>query len=201
MSMDFRKEFERIWYDKKEQYVYDFELVDYTNDILMPNIKSIPPLYRYMPANYNNIRSLETQTLFLSEIGSMNDVFEGITGKLSDRDLKCLDKVSDMAYIKAFSENGNSLLMWSIYGDNYAGMCVEYDLSKMKNELLCHLFPVRYSDARNTKGDISMLYDFLKEMHRDIEDSNECADVDDAKDIMSMFLSKSIKCSPCQGQF
>ena len=40
--------------------------------------------------------------------------------------------------------------MWAHYADNYSGMCVEYDFSKLSETLLFHLYPVYYSAKRST---------------------------------------------------
>ena len=59
-------------------FIYDFELIDLSRKII-DNTYSIPRLFRFSNVDYYNIRGLETQSLFLSPIGTMNDVFEGLS--------------------------------------------------------------------------------------------------------------------------
>lgn len=190
---DFRKQLDELWENNKGSYILDSDLSEYTKTILAPNIERIPPLYRYVPADYYNIRCLETRSIFLSEIGRMNDIFEGLTGEIDDAVIKRIDKLSDAVYLKCFSENRESLLMWSTYADNYAGMCIEYDLRKLEDVYLCHLFPVRYSNIRNTKAAPYALIQDLEWMRRDIEDGNSPLDNDGVRDIVASFLTKSME--------
>lgn len=46
--------------------------------------------------------------------------------------------------VSCFSENMNSILMWSHYADNHKGFCIEYDFSN--HSLTESLHPVIYSD-------------------------------------------------------
>ena len=192
MTFDFRTEMHSLW--ENNNWISDSDLVQYTEEIIKPHRNDLPRLFRYMPANYNTIRGLETKSLYLSEIGSMNDIFEGLTCPIDDKVIAELEHLSNMAYLKSFTENDTSLLMWSMYADNYAGMCVEYDLRNMNDDYLSHLFPVLYSNKRHTNSAINSLRylpDFLIQMHRDLEDGNSPPDLDDAKDIMALFLTKS----------
>ena len=176
-------------------WISDSDLVRYTEEIIKPNRSKIPRLFRYVPANYNAIRELETNSLYLSNIGSMNDIFEGLTCSIDDKVIAELDSLSYMAYLKSFTEQEQNLLMWSMYADNYAGMCIEYDLSNLEDHYLSHLFPVLYSDIRHTNlsfNPLKYLPDFLHHFRRDLDDGNSPVDLEDAKDIMAMFLTKSI---------
>ena len=76
--MNFRKEILNLIKDNKR---LDLNLLDFS-DKLKQDKNTIPSLYRYSPANYDNIRNFENQTIFLSNVGSMNDVFEGLSTKL-----------------------------------------------------------------------------------------------------------------------
>ena len=51
------------------------------------------------------------------------------------------------AYLKSFSEDGNSEYMWVNYAENFAGMCVAYDFSHASKDLLKELYPVQYSSV------------------------------------------------------
>lgn len=164
--------------------VYDFDLQDFSEE-LKESRSNIPALYRYSPADYNNIRNLETQKIFLSNVGSMNDIFEGLSSELDADSLKSLDNISELVYLKSFSENRNDLKMWSQYGAEYFGMCVEYDLTKMNNSLLYHFFPIVYSNERIAKGN-------LKQALSDIERCCNKEEIDTffLEDVVPLFLIK-----------
>lgn len=154
--IDFRGELEKRFKCKKGEefvWIFDESLVEYTEQVVIEHKLHLPKLYRYSPADYNNIRNLETQKIYLSPAGKLNDVFEGLGAPSERKDKgKYESEIEDMAYIKSFSECKNDLLMWGIYADSYAGMCVEYDMSKASDDILYHLFPVIYMKDRHQKG-------------------------------------------------
>lgn len=178
---DFRNE---LLNQFKIRQVYDFDLQDFSNE-LKESINNIPALYRYSPADYNNIRNLETRKIFLSNVGSMNDIFEGLSSELDVASLKSLDNISELVYLKSFSENGNDLKMWSQYGAEYSGMCVEYDLTKIEDSLLYHLFPIVYSDERIAKGNLKHALKHIKRCC-----NNEEIDTFFLEDVVPLFLIK-----------
>ena len=81
--------------------------------------------------------------------------------------------------------------MWSHYGDKYAGMCVEYDFSKLKNEVLYHLFPVVYSKNRYS---VKILNNAVRDLY-ELKKANKEQYYPDLYgsllDIMTLFLKKS----------
>lgn len=171
--------------------VSDSDLVEYTEHIILPNKKHLPHLYRYMPATYYNIRGLETQELFLSSVGSMNDIFEGITCEITDDTIDKLTALDTIAYLKSFSEERNSLLMWAHYADSYSGMCVEYDFSKLPEKYLFHLFPVIYTDTRLAEQSLNFTIAAHKDNIRMNEDNCYPNEPEWLKDILSNFLIKA----------
>lgn len=184
--MDFRQELNNLCNQDDEQ-VFDFELTAFSQK-LYDHRSSIPILYRYMPANYFSIRSLEQGNIFLSEAGKMNDIFEGLSSLIDDYTQERVNDLSDLVYLKSFSECFDNLLMWGTYADNYAGMCVEYDLRNMKKDYYWHLFPVYYLDKRyNTK---TYLHHSLDELRKYKFDPEDC-DAEFLRDIYSLYLAKS----------
>ena len=125
-----KDKFSKLFDTSSNDIVYDFELAEFSRDVILSNKKSIPTLFRYSAADYYNIRGLETQNLFLSPLGNMNDVFEGLSCEINDDVIDGIEDIRDIAFLKSFSEEKSSLLMWAHYADNYSGMCVEYDFSK-----------------------------------------------------------------------
>lgn len=64
--------------------------------------------------------------------------------------------ISDEPKISCFSENRDSLLMWSYYANSHKGVCLEFDLKNDKT--LCeHCYKVQYSKHFNV-GDESYVY-------------------------------------------
>lgn len=171
--------------------VPDEFFVNFAKSITIPNKTQIPPLFRYSDADYYNIRNIETETLMLSNIGNMNDIFEGLSGIVDIETINNLQGLEDIAFIKSFSENANDFLMWSHYGNDFKGICVEYDFSSLNDSLLYHLFPVIYSRERypmHTFGNsINELYEIKKAnregYYPDLYES--------LLDIMALFLKKS----------
>lgn len=187
--MDFRAELATIL--NSNEQVEDSDLQDYITDVIAPNADKLPILYRFSPADYNNIRALETQTLFLSEIGSMNDIFEGLSCNIDDPVIENVEKLTDLAYLKSFTETKDDLKMWSMYADNYAGMCVAYDFRDIDNDFIYHLFPVCYSEKRKTKKHLEDAVFELAKLKRDIDDCNCLDECEAIRNIMSLFLVKS----------
>lgn len=179
--MNFRKEILNLIEDGKR---FDLNLLEFSNE-MKQNKNKIPPLYRYSPANYDNIRNFENQTIFLSNVGSMNDVFEGLSTKLDAKSNKLLEFAGDLAYLKSFTECENDLKMWGQYADSYKGMCVEYDMSKIDDILIYHLFPVTYT---NTRIDNDLLKFTLRHFKKQVE--NESFEEFFLQDIASLFLLK-----------
>lgn len=188
--MDFREEIISI-YDGLKDIVFDEQLKEYSNDCIIKNKNELPSLFRYSDADYYNIRGLETQSLYLSENGTMNDMFEGLTCSIDDNVIKHLDDIKDLVYLKSFSETNNCNLMWAHYANNYKGICVEYDFSKLDDDALFHLFPVIYSSEKLKDVDLK----YTIEEHMDLKLMNferNCPnDTEFLKDIMPLFLIKS----------
>ena len=175
---------------KENDLVNDFQLHNFIVETMLPNKNSIPMLYRYSPANYYNIRNLETQTLVLSNAGTMNDVFEGLACEIDDNIIDSLDSYYNIALLKSFTENKNDLLMWAHYAENYSGICVEYDFSKLSDEILFHLFPVYYSQKRFSKQELKYIVSSYHDFKRTQEDNVDPIDTTWLKDLLYLFLVK-----------
>lgn len=187
-----RAAFDNIFIQNKNNNyeILDSDLCEFTKEYIISNKNNIPMLYRFVPADYQSIRNLETNSLFLSQIGMMNDVFEGVPSS-NENMFDSLNQNKNRAYVKAFSEKNDSLLMWAHYANNFTGFCIQYDLSEMDDKYLYHLFPVHYSNTRiideYTKWYLYELED-LKKCNNDLCASNE---TDFIKDKMALFLQKA----------
>lgn len=56
----------------------------------------------------------------------------------------------DRVGICSFSEKRDNKVMWSLYGNNYEGYCIEYDIPK-RQEVTPNLCPVIYTKRNNNK--------------------------------------------------
>ena len=192
-----KKEFEHRFFEYEKQLQDSKQRIDdsffqiFTNEIIIPNKEKIPHLYRYSTADYYSIRNLETQTLKLSNIGNMNDVFEGLSGEVDDNIINSMSELNDLAYIKSFTENKNDIVMWSHYGDDCAGMCVEYDFSQLGENVLYHLFPVVYSDKRNNLKILGNAVNELYELKKANKEDYYPDLYKSLLDIMSLYIKKS----------
>ncbi len=173
-----------------EDVVYDIILLNAFKDDIIDEGKTIPTLYRYSSADYYNIRGLETQTLYLSPNNIMNDVFEGLFCEIDEKVQKKMLHYKESAYIKSFSESKDNLLMWAHYADSYSGMCVEYDMNKLKREILCHLYPVFYSEKRIPESYIQETLDELKELKFCRQTNDTAYETTFLNDYMYLFLVK-----------
>lgn len=187
--MNFRDEL--LPYLQRETPATDIDLQMFVEEIIASNQEKLPILYRFSPADYYNIRAFETQTLFLSEMGSMNDIFEGLSCAIDNKVISSIEKLSDIAYLKSFTETKDDLKMWSMYADNYAGMCVGYNFRKCEHAFIYHLFPVCYSDIRQTKQRLENAAYELEKLKWNIEKPNIISECTAIRDIMSLFLMKS----------
>lgn len=151
-------------------------------------------LYRYVPPEYFNIRNIETQTIHLSPNGVLNDIYEGLMGDNERFDYKEFQELNDLAYMTCLTETNDNLLMWSHYAKGHTGICIEYDLKRLKNDpykILNHIYPVIYDNDILIKRNIPN----IKRDHNILKLSIDNSDVYDGQelfdDIVPLFLIKS----------
>lgn len=98
---------------------------------------------------------------------------------------KARDIINDKYYITCFSTSADNALMWAHYANKHKGFCIEYDLSKTKdNDFLVNLHPVIYS---NTRASIPpSLFDFTDTNNIKISSSNQSI-----SDLLCAMLTKS----------
>lgn len=79
-------------------------------------------LFKYSPFNINTIDAITNQYFYLAGKGQLNDPLE-----LSILNEVSADHIIDTNYrICSFSNNANSMLMWSHYAQEHQGVMVEY---------------------------------------------------------------------------
>lgn len=185
----------------REKFIYwgsdinDEDVLDFTEY----NLKSIIHdsskflLYRYMPANYFNIRNIETQTIHLSPNGIFNDIYEGIPSTDYLNDYFKIENLKDLAYITCLTENNDNMLMWSHYADSHKGICIEYNLKRIVNDphqIILHLFPVIYCKERIINRDIDSLVKNLSDLNKAIEERYIYENEESLDNLIPLFLIK-----------
>ena len=148
--------------------------------------------YRYVKADYFNIRSFETEKLYFSMNGKMNDVFEGIPYVHEQLSEEKYNALHDLMFMKCFSETNQSNIMWSHYADEYRGICIEYDFNMIKqnDDILSHFFPVVYCENRHINVDIEELLEEKKIFAIDVFHDGTAENLAWLTDLNSLFLIK-----------
>lgn len=185
----------------REKFIYwesdinDRDVLDFTEYNLRGIIQESKEflLYRYMPANYFNIRNIETQTIHLSPNGLFNDIYEGIPSTDNTDDYYKIDRLKDLAYITCLTENNDNILMWSHYADSHRGICIEYDVRRIVKDpyqIIRHLFPVIYCKQRIIRRDIDSLVKNHSDLNKAIEECYFYENEEPLDDLIPLFLIK-----------
>ncbi|MBR3816148.1 MAG: DUF2971 domain-containing protein [Clostridia bacterium] len=122
------------------------------------------PLERYSREKKEFVFSLDLESIYCSSNGSLNDIFEGLP--YSEYDIhsieECLEKLSKIAYLKCFTEDYKNNLMWAHYADCYRGVCIQYDVKRIKDiEMFNSIFPVSYTKKREFYASVDSLVDYF----------------------------------------
>ena len=139
-----------------------FEVIYKTYRLYIPNV-----LYKYYSLtddeelNLKKIKTLENQTIYMSNIKDFNDPFDGkafyynpsLLRKIKRLE-RCKGKIIDDFTIfhrgTALTSNDmNSMPMWAHYSNNHKGYCVAYDMNDDRNiKFKSCVFPVQYTSER-----------------------------------------------------
>lgn len=185
MKNTFYKEMEKLMLDKTG-YVYDFQLLDFSKE-LIEHKDVIPLLYRYSSID-SGIIGIKDGTIYLSQIGEMDDLFEGLTTNTYYELHLDIENLNNGAYIKSFSESKCNMHMWAEYGNRFKGICVEYDIRLLQsNDVLYHLYPVIYSSVRMMKGSVLSLEQALIKAKK----KGTTEGIAELKDVLCLYLAKS----------
>ena len=176
--------------------IRDEDVMDFSQFDLRESLEKMDSfnLYRYTPINrFFHIRSIEKQTIHLSENGVLNDVYEGISCLGEHYDNNKIHKLNDLAFMTCFSETNKSTLMWSHYTNNHKGVCIEYDLKLLKDsrfDVLKHLFPVIYCEKRSQFKDYDSILESHNELSNAIKYGSEYEGWEPLDDLLPLFLVK-----------
>ncbi len=194
--------YDRLRENLKEKFEYwkeqieDNDVIDLSKYDLTRAISDAESfkLYRYIPANYFNIRNIETQKIHLSPNGVMNDVYEGLPSISKDLPYRRIQKLNDLAYMVCMTETKDNMLMWSHYAANHEGFCVEYDLKRLRQQpynIVEHIFPVVYTSNRQAFRNIDNLIQSHEILKDDIKENAEYDGEEILDNILPLFLTKS----------
>lgn len=98
----------------------------------------LPKLYKFRSLHDRNIQSISECSLWFDSAKTFNNPFEShhLFNKELQNDFK----------VMCFSQSNDHPILWSQYGDNFKGMCIEYDLNCYHGEADLNCFEVQYAD-------------------------------------------------------
>lgn len=154
--------------------------------------------------NRKKLRTLEKEQIYMSDISTFNDPFDGKGYFYNPKELAKYNRldvyqgklIEDFTkFIKATSltTNGiNSMPMWAHYGGNHTGYCISYDM-KENVELSSCTFPVQYIEERLDitsfmKKQAKMI---LHEIDMQLKTGKKCIGITD----LSMIYMEALLCN------
>lgn len=128
----------KLWYSAPCKFndVFDCDILIDEKAILNSALKQFPDRRGVRPGSPV---WKEVQKKIVKEIPTLRATLDGLKTKTG---IACL------------SESDDSILMWSHYANNHRGMCVEYDLLKINEQLCFSPVPVVYGGERVHFGTI-----------------------------------------------
>ncbi|OEF95274.1 DUF2971 domain-containing protein [Vibrio splendidus] len=108
----------------------------------------LPKLYKFRSLHDRNIQSISECSLWFDYAKTFNNPFE--SNHVFNRELQQNFK------IMCFSQSSDHPILWSQYGDNFKGMCIEYDLNCYNGEANLNCFEVQYEDEPNMFHPVSL---------------------------------------------
>lgn len=147
--MEWIEEYKKLFFAGKKDEAYELKYNNFPKK-----------LYKYEVINREKINMLINSELWFSNPDDFNDPFDScgicfdegeIKKYLKDTDVsKLINSFKKDVKICCFSEEINSMPMWTHYAGNHEGMCAEYDFSKVSytNRFSKYLFPIVYQTER-----------------------------------------------------
>ena len=104
----------------------------------------------------NCISSLQSKEGFMSGSAMWNEL-----NRIIDEELtlfqKTLEESRNQLGVACFSEQDDSILMWSHYADNHRGFCVEYNMLEAVQTIQYTFVPVLYSNKKKLVDNVNLL--------------------------------------------
>ena len=98
----------------------------------------LPRLYKFRSLHDRNIQSISECSLWFDYAKTFNNPFES--------NLALNENLQNDFKVMCFSQSSDHPILWSQYGDNFRGMCIEYDLNHYKGKADLNCFKVQYED-------------------------------------------------------
>jgi len=110
-------------------------------------------IYKYQSININLLKSLQKKMIWYSRIDQLNDPYELFF--IDNSGTEIYTNFRKSLCVCCFSKNKDEVLMWSHYGDNHKGICLEWeiDFEKMKGSL----FEIDYNNEITTLQKVDRL--------------------------------------------
>lgn len=95
-------------------------------------------LYKYRTISNNTLAIFKTNSLYLSPVSDLNDLYDALVKYNSKRlsgmnyDSKKYENFIKNMRVCALSEVDDSILMWGHYSNSFKGLVIEIDISKEK---------------------------------------------------------------------
>ncbi|MFL0250573.1 DUF2971 domain-containing protein [Clostridium neuense] len=153
--MEWIEEYKRLFFAGKKDEAYKLKYDNFPKR-----------LYKYEVIDEEKINTLINNELWFSNPDDFNDPFDSCGICFDEGEIKkhlkginvtkLIDSFKTDVKISCFSEEINSMPMWTHYAGNHEGMCAEYDFSKINytNRFSKYLFPVVYQTERYDITDI-----------------------------------------------
>lgn len=134
---------------------------DIENGMLLYVANQPETIFRYRYGSENDINALKNDQIWLSNMKSVNDKFEGqlevsyenmnLNFEFLEELLKkkvddSMEQIISSFYIACFCESVLKDTMWSYYANNHKGFCVEYYFNSFESPQF--VFPVVYKDSK-----------------------------------------------------
>ncbi|PMM41251.1 DUF2971 domain-containing protein [Vibrio splendidus] len=98
----------------------------------------LPKLYKFRSLHDRNIQSISECSLWFDYAKTFNNPFE------SNHEFN--ENLQNNFKLMCFSQSSSHPILWSQYGDNFKGMCIEYDLNFYNGKANLNCFEVQYED-------------------------------------------------------
>lgn len=92
---------------------------------------------------------------------SLDEIHKAYNTRIKNNLKVAYGRIKRDTLLTCFSENVNSILMWSHYSECHRGFCIEYDTKKIDMEYKRFLFPVTYEREVFDYTDIAIMNELL----------------------------------------